>query len=194
MRDKSPERIQAFSSQLYDLSGTKRKHIERLTADIETISPWSDDMLDITTMTFDDIAIASSIEVVRSENSDLPVRLFIEEKKIKDWHRETLDRLYNTGVLIYTFNKKQLPDFSELSNPLMHVKTILRRKQGKESVIISTGNLTKHGNDQINSDAYHPDDHALFVKVKAINEYLAAQGKLYQPQSSALPASSVCQE
>lgn len=148
-------------------------------ARISTLSLGSDqnDMLDITSLTFNVQSIVSAVQEVKKIRPGLPVRCIFDRLALT--HPDLLDELEASGAQVHIYNPDAEQKVWGKFPVLQHRKTILRRMNGNTLAIVSTGNLTSQSNNEINHDSWHPMDPKMFDIYKQAHDALIEECELY---------------
>lgn len=168
---KTPTKPAVFNSRVKDLHAAKALRISHLLDNLQ-----EEDVLDITSMTFDTHDIMNALKNVaqRADAKKISpkIRLILDASALK--HRDLLDTMHTAGVKIFIYNHDHSQKIWDKYPKLQHSKLLARYQHSakKHLVVVSTGNCAHRSNQEVNLDTYYPCDEQLFTQVHAFCDEL----------------------
>ncbi len=170
---KTPGKRSMTSTRDVDSNQSKAERILTLNT-----SSNASDMLDITSLTFNEESIVNAVQEVKKSRPSLPIRCIFDRLALTNGH--LLDRLQEAGAQVHIYNPDAAEKVFGKFPALQHRKTILRRLNGDPLTVVSTGNLTSNSNNELNHDSWHPMDPKMFDTYKNAHDELIKECESYE--------------
>jgi len=141
------------------------------------------DYLYFVAYTLDDQEIEEAL-LKATRNSEKPITVLLDVKSWKN-HRlrfEFLKPLVLAGAEVYIFNKDEAKKTTFGHNKLMHIKAILRKCNQQCLSLISTGNFTPKGKQEINYDLWEPCSLPFSQRFKTILDTIIRESTKLEPR------------